>query len=244
MPDESGLSPAEKTSLATLLSMGAAALAQGHLDPVVIAGLLPATQQALDVAAETIRARFQRRTDETVAQASVKASLLPNELVTKLLGTPEGEELLVKALKVAQEATLEQEIAALASALASGALADDVKDIRAETLFCGTVAAIDTAHLAVLEQFVKARSNRPQSPMVPRGQLDRGQLNQMIPELASALDHVMATLEGQGLVIRVEQTTGIAAVPPNAWVISGYGEHFLARMREVGREALRRQDEG
>jgi hypothetical protein len=195
---------------------------------------------AVEGVVNLVNSRRKARIERTMITAAERAHIELMDLLNKLISSPEGEELLVRALTAAQDSALDLKIESLASALAAGALAADAETISAETLFVRTVGVLDAAHLHVLELFVEPP---PSGPLMRGKALGRDEVGNLVRHLGHGIDQVVAVLTGEGLINVVEQMGGGVGTPPAThWEISTYGLAFIQRMLDVGNEAVSPKD--
>jgi len=111
-------------------------------------------------------------------------------------------------------------------------------------MFVRAVDAIEEAHLALLERF-RWSANRLglgdgsnpdfDKPMMA---MNDAQLKMVLPDLGPVIDSLLATLEAQGLLIRLNPLSGGIGGGRSAirsWALSPFGTSFLDRLEDVGR---------
>lgn len=229
--------PPVPVPLEAAVNMGAAYAVSKGVDPVTVAGLVPGVKDQLAHLTERYRARRYERAGRVLADAAEQRGIEPDELVEDLMSSEDGEELLLAAMRAAEDAAFEAKAKAIAVALADGSIAETVNGLRFETLIERALAQLDAVHIAVLEGFQSTIDAMYQGRAVtsPDLALTRIQLGERYSTIGDGLDPIVAALQREGLLRSLEQSTGIGHQPPNAWQLTDFGIRFLNLMKRVGR---------
>lgn len=169
----------------------AGAVVGGAAGPVVSA----AVSKLLD---RVVPAR-RRRADRMAAGAARRADMTADELVDRLSENERKLLLAAAALTAASNTDLEAKLAALAEALAEGALTEDESRLELESLFVAAVADIERPHLRVVQAM---RPEGPAAVGARRARFTAAELSQQLPDIASMVGPALATLERHGVVER------------------------------------------
>jgi hypothetical protein len=210
----------------------------------VIAGAL--VGEAATVAMNQFRARAvdraRKRQTYVIDQAAKQAGVEPEILLERLSRTPRNEELVLRTLRVAADATLIEQLAALATALASAATTAEDRTVVWETAFVAALGELTPGHLALLQRFTwTANQNNlgdgSREFDAPVTTLNRYQLALAMPGFEDVIDSLIATLEGHGLV--ASGFTGGAMLGGGVggvtkWNLTEFGRTFLERLALVG----------
>jgi len=188
-----------------------------------------------------IRERWSANAGAAIAYGADAAGLSPEDLVERLLLSPDREELFASALEAAAHATLEAKIRALGDSLRSGAVDSDAQ-VEVETFFVRAMVDIDAPHVRVLNAMSASRSGTTVRDLAHR-----------IPSLEPILTPVVATLERHGAVQRIQPDVvkvmndyeknrsrglGTPSTPDAAWRVTKFGVECLNRLRAAGPRAL------
>ena len=228
--------PPLPTPIETVVEVGAAYAVSKGVDPVTVAGLVPGLKDELAYLTESYRVRRTERARRVLADAAEQRGVDPADLVEDLMSSEEGEELLLAAMRAAEDAAFQTKAKAIAVALADGSLAETVDGLRLETLIERALTQLDAVHIAVLEGFQSTIDALYQGRAVtsPDLALTRVQLGERYPTLGAGVDPIVATLQREGLLRSMEQSTGIGHQPPNAWQPTDFGIRLLDLMKRVG----------
>lgn len=224
--EEGGRELAIRTAVA-ILSGGASLL--GPDAGAAATAFAPAMEVALTRVAALAGQRRFRHAAETVADAAEASGCSVEELLGRAVSDDRRQELLSRALGVAQDAALRDKRRALGRALAAGIEGDDAR-IDDELLFIRAVADVDIPHIKLL----KVLSEDQPSPGQLSGSVfhDGWSLATVAarhPEFGGALPALVWTLESHALIQSVRSATPATAV---AYTVTSAGRHLLDRLAD------------
>ncbi|MYW94298.1 hypothetical protein G3I59_27790 [Amycolatopsis rubida] len=227
-----------------ILSAGAADFMAQASNSAPIAGALGAAAAAVGVAAEGVRRRQQEQAANSLAFASSLSGLEEEEVVSRLLGTPGGTELLSICLNGAARSVDRRKLRVLGASLAAGSIQSDDALLDEDLYLSQVVADLEAPHLALLDLL-----NEPHPELAGTKNMQAaGRLRSRVnpPVLARQL---IATLERHGLIygwsresysMLHKSTRAVIGVnlekDPVMWSITEFGEFVLARFLEVDPE--------
>lgn len=166
---------------------------------------------------------------ETLEDAAEAAGEPVGQFAEKAVSDERREELLARTLTIAQDTALRDKRRALGRALASGIAGDDAK-IGDELLFVRAVADMDTLHIRLLALIAgEGISPGKQSGSVFHGGWSLAAIVARDPGLGKAIPALLAILESNGLVRRLQSSTpwqGAIA----AYDITAMGRTLLERL--------------
>jgi hypothetical protein len=175
--------------------------------------------------------------------AAKRAGITVAEMDERLAQIPGGEELLIKTIRAAMEASAENKLLALSESLSQAATAGDELSTTFESQFVSAVADLDTAHFRVLERFEwsanelglgDGHSSDFDRPLMKLNQI---QLAMVLPDLADLLIALVTGLERHGLlgtVVAYQAPLGGGVQGPLVWEITPFGRATVARPRSIG----------
>ena len=133
------------------------------------------------------------------------------------------QELLVRALSIAQDTAMRDKRRALGRALAS-AVADNGTQVDDELIFIRVLSDLDPFHIRLLRLMTEAPSHLKGTGSPGRGWL-LSNISEADPGLANSAWSLMTTLERHGLVWST-------SMEDPEYTITGYGESFLTRLAD------------
>jgi hypothetical protein len=212
---------------AGLRSPGAAAVATG-LSPLAVAGLGRITEavraRRLEHAAETVMDGAEAFGAETLEQFM--------DFIEAAVSDEEHQELLARALTIAQDTAMRDKRRALGRALASAASETGTR-VDEELLFIRVLADLDEPHIRLL----RLMSTSPRH-LVSMGLPDVRQwypwsIAEADPGLTDSTYALLLVLERHGLAFGTREAyhTPTGSME-NQYEISGYGDWFLTRLAE------------
>lgn len=209
------------------------------------AGLVVSTSTAAALQ-ELKAARAERATarlEGALELASREAGLDAATLIETLEATPAGEDLLVRTLRIAQDAGVGEKLLIASRALASGALAKDDAEVELEVLMMRAVQDLDMVHFRLLHKFTMSATElglqeTPEHTSPPSA-LNPLQLVMVAPELEDVIPTLTAVLQSHGLLEAI--VPGATWADPKIklvqWRITQQGQILVDRMRAVGEAA-------
>lgn len=201
---------------------------------------LDAVLAGAGVALGLVADRVRERQRAVLERASESARMAPEALVRAFTGSPEGEELLIRAMDTARRASLKEKLRAIAESLARGITS--VEAAVDETQLLRLLDDLDTAHVALLRVLGVARDREEMPrPGVLVGPLhyQASELDQLLstlePELLIHRERLLAVLSSHGLV-REQTGPGINDKPISTLCITEYGQEVLRRFDGIAPE--------
>jgi hypothetical protein len=231
----------------------AAGLAAGYAGPLpgaVAAGAAPLVLAGMDYVSATISSRRVEHATETLTDAADEfGAKTPEEFVkfiTAAVSDEEHQELLARALTIAQDTAMRAQRRALGRALAAAA-SDTGTKVDHELLFIRVVADLDESHIRLLRLM---NTTPPNLNAASRrmAQLDQSvwllsDIKEQDPGLVNVVQELLPVLERHLLVTRstdvqlyTERPYGTASTDNRepAYAITLYGTWFLRRLAEPG----------
>lgn len=197
-----------------------------------IAGVLAgvAAPILLAVANSAAVQRLGRRRAEHAAEmmldAAEAADLPLNEFLDKAVSDDRRQELLSRALGIAQDTALKAKRRVLSRALANGVMGDEAH-INEELLFMRAVQDIDEMHIRLLSRLANPPGSRWDADSIVRAD----------PGLEVGVVSLLRTLEVHGLVrahMSVPPGGAVRSLDPD-YSIAALGERLLARLGDESR---------
>lgn len=164
--------------------------------------------------------------------------------------TDEKRLLLSTSIRSAANSRYPHSVRAIAKALAAGLLSEDIAKVDTEQQAIEALASIQRSHVEIMWA-LRAPSDTPvdesgeawfETPKTWR------QLQDELPRIGSALDRHLASLEREGLVVRVADTAiypseggpplDLRQHPGQYWALTTFGLESLTRLRAVGADEL------
>jgi hypothetical protein len=213
--------PRAETSAQVVVAMTTAAVGYaGHpLEAVIGAGALAML--------EPLVARGFEWVGAVLNKGARKSGRTVEGLIADLEGSPEKQELLIKALDLARTASLSGKRDALAEALARGIASDG--DAANETEFLRVLADLDVSHVRALQILGTPRTLPRRSVFLNPMYYETDDLDELEPALTGRVDRVLAVLLSHGLAERAEPLDLKDSIIP-AWTITAYGREVLERL--------------
>ena len=208
---------------------------------IVGAVVAPGVARALRAFIERSTARQWDRADRLIKMAAKLAGVEVDVLFARLQGTPDREELLLRTLRAAGEASAEHKLVALAKSLASWS-AGTAEQVQWESVFVRVIADLDGVHIDLLDKFrwsAKRLGLGEGDPAfdTPPTSLNGVELEMVVPHLKEIVDSVLATLVRHGLLAYSTQTAvtyGGGTALPATWALTSFGADLLDRLELVG----------
>ena len=219
-------------------------------DPVLGAALGPAVTAALWTAMEEIRANNLRQAGRVLEQAAAGADFDGEDLVRRLLASPESIQFLATALNAAAAATDEDILAALARGLANAA--SDKARVSDEAEMARALREIGPPHLRLMRTLFQTNPvleiDDGPNPLRYLALQGDGQTRDSVlhndPALGESWDSLIATVTRLGLVAAVQSTlwrsvlsdNGVGprnqqVLGPQMWRITEFGTRLYDRVR-------------
>lgn len=221
------------------LAAGAAASYAGPVAGTIASGATPVLLAGMDYISATIGTRRLEHATETLGDAADEAGAKTPEdfieFVKAAVRDERHQELLARALTVAQDTAIRDKRRALGRALTAGIAGDDAK-IDAELLFIRAVADIDTPHIRLLALM----ASEFLVPDIPGGADSPGGWSQDAiasrdPGLGDALPALLATLVSHGLVRAEDRPTTWAGMDSaQTYTVTAVGRTLLERLATEG----------
>jgi hypothetical protein len=223
-----------RSELARQVVVGVAAvLAAGYAGPIAgtaAAGAGPVVLAGMDYISATIGSRRREHATETLTDAADEYGAQTSgefvEFIKAAVSDEEHQELLARALTIAQDTTMRDKRRALGRALAS-AVSDTGTKVDDELLFIRVVADLDEPHIRLL----RLMNTTPHTQWPPWKVLEED------PGLTTPWT-LMSVLARHQLI-----SGGHEVLPPRTeirpdYTITEYGEWFLTRLAEPGESRL------
>ncbi len=216
----------QSTTTAVVAAVGiAAAGSTGHL----LESLLGA---AGFTALEPVLSRSWHWVADVLKRGASRSGQPVQDLITGLDGSPEQQELLIKALELARSTSLAAKRRAIAQALANGSAS--VEAAIGETEFLRLVADLDVAHIEALQVLGRARDvhemPRPAGTIGP-WYYEADDIGKINPRLHGQEQRLLAVLAGHGLVAQHDEES--FHVIRGCWSITVAGVELLPRFETV-----------
>ncbi len=205
----------------------AAGLAAGYAGPIAgaaAAGAAPVVLAGMDYISATIGSRRLEHAAETLTDAADEfGAETPEEFVEFIkaaVSDEEHQELLARALTIAQDTAMRDKRRALGRALASAA-SDTGTVVEQELLFIRVLADLDEPHIRLLRLL-----NTP-----PIRQWHPDHISDQDPGLADVVGTLMSDLARHHLISGGYEVVLPRDIRPDS-TITAYGEWFLTRLAE------------
>jgi hypothetical protein len=150
-------------------------------------------------------------------------------LVDDLNSSPAKQELLIKALEMARSASLEEKRVAIATSLATGAMAESDVGVAEEAQFLRVLADVDLAHIEVLRILSRPRTRPWMSAILGSSNFLDEDLVELLPFPGDLAPQLLAVLASNGLVVE-EQTDTLSGRELRSWRITTAGLRLLDRL--------------
>ena len=221
------------------LAAGAAASYAGPVAGTIASGTAPVLVAGLDYVSAAIGTRRLEHAAETLGDAADESGAKTPEdfieFVKAAVRDERHQELLARALTIAQDTAIRDKRRALGRALTAGIAGDDAK-IDSELLFIRAVADIDTPHIRLLALMASEcpAPDSPDSADSPDG-WSQDAIAVRDPGLGDALPALLATLVSHGL-IRAEDrpTTWTGIDSPQTYTVTAIGRTLRERLTSQG----------
>lgn len=226
----------------------------------------PVLELALGWLGDQWREQSSRSGQQVLEGAAAESGLSPEQLASRLGGTPKRLQLAGLTLSAAAMTTDQDKLRALARALGAGATDDALVD--PEMLAVTALADMEAPHIKVLQRmaassYAGGRWRRINDRFQFRP-WTKSALEREIPEMGYALEPVLGTLLRHGLLIEIDEDLGKALAqrdddiargfgdvwrsPEPKMSITDFGGHCLDLLREIAAaeeedEACERQEE-
>ena len=221
------------------LAAGAVASYSGHVAGTIASGAAPVVLVGMDYISATIGARRLEHATETLADAADESGAkAPEEFIEFVKAAVRDErhqELLARALTVAQDTAMRDKRRALGRALAAGIAGDDAK-IDTELLFIRAVADLDTLHIRLLA-LMASECLAPDSPSGadPPGGWSQDAVAVRDPGLGDAIPALLTTLLSHGLARAEDRlATWDTIGSPQTYTVTAVGRTLLERLTAEG----------
>jgi hypothetical protein len=197
--------------------------------------------EQLEAGLAFITGRRRERVARMLFDAAERAGIPVDELLERLAGDEEREQLLLRTLEAAAGTAMESWLPLYAIALRNGTLADDLGELSWETTFVRVVADLDGAHLRLLDRFNQTANQLGLGNGDPDFDKPMEALNERQLEMSASdiPNHpaVIAVLERHGLIARITASGGMSfsSGPDVAtWRLTDFGRDVHRRLLEVG----------
>jgi hypothetical protein len=185
---------------------------------LAVAFISPEREKAISTYLERIETRRRRRVFDFEQEVLKQTQFSPEELLRRLLEDEAASKLFEGAVLEAVATAEERKRQALARAVAAGLLADDRARLDISDIQMRTIAALEPAHLRLLMELHKARS-------------DKQNQRQVFSWAGAALDPMLSELQGRGLIVaRPADDTGEISQPR----ITPFGRSLLKLLEDTG----------
>ena len=210
--------------------------AAGLLGPDAAAAgtaLTPIMETAFSVVVRRLNQRRFRHGAQTLSDAAEASGEPVEELLAKAVADDRRQELLARALSIAQDASLRDKRRALGRALAVGISGDDAR-IDDELLFIRAVADVDGPHIRLLALMsTDFPAPGKLSGSVFHGGWSLATITARDPGFGDTLPALIQTLEAHGL-IRAMRSSVPWQSSTAAYDITAAGRQLLERLAEEG----------
>jgi hypothetical protein len=217
------------------LTAGAVQSYAGPLAGTAASGVAPALLAGLDYVSASIGKRRIEQAAEALGDAADESGAkTPHEFIDFVQAAVRDErrqELLARALAVAQDTALRDKRRALGRALAAGIAGDNAK-IDMELLFVTAVASIDTPHIRLLALLAGEPPTADSSADVdPAEGWSLDAIAGRDPGIGDVLPALLAPLVSQGLVRAEDRLTTWAGLnAPQKYAVTAVGRTLLDRL--------------
>lgn len=217
-------------TLASVVASGAGVAIGGTAGAILPAGTSPALAEGVNRFVDGVVAWRRRRAGEVYADAAAEAGLGDLEFADRLVADERLAELAGRVFLVAQDASLSEKRAALASVLSAAARGPDAALVDHALLLLPAIEAIDRVHIRFMASLESAQ-RRPETAG------DEGSYGMRLaevlnrdPGLGDVGLPVLQTLIGLGLV---ENATGGMTFMDIAksYALSSLGDELLSLLR-------------
>jgi hypothetical protein len=212
----------------------------GPIGSVIGAAVAPLIARGVQLVLSAYAQRQWARAERLIRLAANIADIDDSVLLERMQRSPELEDIFVRTLRAAAEASVERKLLALARSLAALAT-DGVARMQWETVFVRVVADLDDAHVSVLERFTRSANELGLGDGGPEFQdppasLNAVQLDLAIPDPDGIRDSLLATLVQHGLLAYATHTAatfGGGSPLPATWSLTEFGRAVLRRLDVV-----------
>jgi hypothetical protein len=216
-------------------AIGASAGLAGPDGAMTGAGLTPLLEDALGRIYDSLDSRRREHAAQTLTDAADEVSADTSEQFVKFieaaLSDAEHQELLARALTIAQDTAMRDKRRALGRALAS-AVSETGTKVDDELVFIRVLADLDEAHIRVLRIMTTVPDHLSARGLDVR-QWYPWSIAQADPGLADPVWALLRVLEYHALVWSSGEAITPYGMQPE-YTITPYGEWFLARLADPG----------
>jgi len=221
------------------LAAGAVSSYAGPVAGTIASGATPAVLAGMDYISATIGTRRLEHAAQTLGDAADESGAKTTEdfleFVKAAVRDERHQELLARALTVAQDTAIRDKRRALGRALTAGVAGDDAR-VDAELLFIRAVADIDTPHIRLLALMASEclASSTPGGTDSPGG-WSQDAIAARDPGLGDALPALLATLVSHGLARAEDRPTTWAGIDSaQKYTVTTAGGTLLQRLATEG----------